>query len=110
MMRPVTEKESLRFLKTLIKNADLLGINWQNHRKASNISDSTYRFTSEILSLDSLIKMIEHKKVKNVYWHPSVAPPGKGIDGIALRYRVYVEYNLVKKQTRRRKKPATSSS
>ena len=102
-MRPVSEKESLRFLKTRIKNAELLGINWANHRPASNVSEDTYRFTAEMMSLDALIKMLEHQKVKNVYWHPSVAPPGKGVDGIALRYRVYVEYNKVRSRRRTRK-------
>jgi len=99
-MRPVTEKESLRFLKTRIKNSEILGINWLNHRAVPDISEDTYRFTAEMMSLDALIKMLEHKKVKNVYWHPSVAPPGKGVDGIALRYRIYVEYNKTRSRKR----------
>ena len=107
MMRPVSEKESLRFLKARVKNAEILGINWSNHRPAPRISEDTYRFTAEIMSLEVLIGMLEHKKVKNVFWHPSAAPPGAGIDGIALRYRIYVQYNKVRRRTRAKR--STSS-
>ena len=56
-------------------------------------SESVCEMTMEKMSLDALITLLEHPDVKNVYFHPSVAPPGSGVDGIALRYRVYFEFN-----------------
>ena len=68
---------------------EFLGINWNNFRKINDL----YQTTMEKMSLDALITLLEHPDVKNVYFHPSVAPPGSGVDGIALRYRVYFEFN-----------------
>jgi hypothetical protein len=41
------------------------------------------------------VHIMENEKVKNVYFHPSVAPSGKGNDPISLRYRLYIQYNKV---------------
>lgn len=95
MPRPVSEKESLRLLKTIFKGQDeFLGINWGNHRKA-DLAEDCYRITMNLLSLNTLIKLMENRKVKKVFFHPSAAPFGSGADGIALRYRLYIQYHKV---------------
>jgi hypothetical protein len=93
-MRKTTQVQSLRILKQIFKGQDdFLGINWENHRKVElEKNKNVYRITIEILSLEPILKLTEHERVKNVYWHPSYAPPGTGKDAIALRYRLYVEY------------------
>ena len=101
MPRSVTIKESLRTLKSIFgKDQTMLGINWDNHKKLEQKED-TYRITMNVISLSPIIKLMDHKRVKNVWWHPSAAPPGTAIDAIALRYRLYVQYHKV--ATRRRK-------
>ena len=90
----ITTAQSLKILKEAFRGTDKFhGINWENHRKADLKGlDNCYRITIEILSIDSILKLMEHDRVKNVFWHPSYSPPGAGVDAIALRYRLYVEY------------------
>ena len=45
-----------------------------------------------VISLEFIISLMEDSQVKNVYWNPSVPPPGGSVDSISLRYKVYVEY------------------
>ena len=45
-----------------------------------------------LISLEFLITLIEHELVKNVYFNPSVPPPGGTIDSISMRFKIYVEY------------------
>ena len=93
--RNVTEEESLSLLQSMVVDFDEdLGINWVNHRTLPG-KDDTFRVTAKALSLPSLVHIMENEKVKNVYFHPSVAPSGKGNDPISLRYRLYIQYNKV---------------
>jgi len=95
MSRSVTEEESLNFLKSIMSDyLGELGINWDNHKRMPKRGD-TFRITAEALSLPALIHLSDHEKVKNVYFHPSVSPPGKG-DVISMRYRLYVVYEKIK--------------
>ena len=41
-----------------------------------------------MISLDFIISLMEEEEVKNVYFNPSVPPPGSGIDRISLRYKI----------------------
>ena len=103
MPRSVTEKESLRTLKSILGKENLaMGINLANHRKVAH-AEGTYRITLDVISLAPVIKLMEHKIVKNVWWHPSASPPGAGPDGIALRYRLYVQYHNI--ATRKKSTP-----
>jgi len=90
--RNLTLEESLKIISPLVDKEPLLG--FKNHRKHS-IRDNTYRFTVELLSLEFLISLMEHKQVKNVFFNASFPPPGGSIDSISLRYKVYVEYYSV---------------
>ena len=91
--KKVTSAESLAILKGAFKGTDKFhGINWENHRKVNLNGLDCYRVTIEILSIDSILRLMEHDRVKNVFWHASYSPPGAGVDAIALRYRLYVEY------------------
>tara|TARA_Y100000592_G_scaffold101148_1_gene186026 strand:+ start:9965 stop:10285 length:321 start_codon:yes stop_codon:yes gene_type:complete len=92
-LQRTTAAQSLKILKEVYKGVDeFYGINWENHKKVSMGDKNCYRVTIEILSIDSILKLMEHDRVKNVFWHPSYSPPGAGVDAIALRYRLYVEY------------------
>ena len=37
---------------------------------------------------------MEDDAVKNVYFNPSVPPPGGTVDSISMRYKVYVQYHF----------------
>ena len=67
---------------------------FKNHRK-HNLKQNTFRFTIDLMSLEFLISLMEDERVKNVYFNPSVPPPGGTVDSISLRYKVYVEYEMV---------------
>ena len=87
----LTEEDSLRILKKYIRDENEI-LNFKNHKK-HNIRENTFRFTVDLMSLEFLISIMEDEKVKNVYFNPSVPPPGGSVDSISLRYKVYVEYN-----------------
>jgi hypothetical protein len=38
---------------------------------------------------------MEDPAVANVFFNPSIPPPGTGMDGISLRYKIYVEYHQI---------------
>ena len=88
--KELTEAQSLRILKKYAdKETDLL--NFKNHKKFDKRSN-TFRFTVDVISLEFLISIMEDERVKNVYFNPSVPPPGGSLDSISMRYKVYVEY------------------
>lgn len=88
----MNEKESKEIILRNIDEEASDIMEFKNHRK-HNILKNTYRFTVSLISLDFLISLMEEEKVKNVYFNPSAPPPGTGIDGISLRYKVYVQYH-----------------
>lgn len=87
----LTEEESLKILTKYIRDENEI-LNFKNHRK-HNIRENTFRFTVDLMSLEFLISIMEDEKVKNVYFNPSVPPPGGSVDSISLRYKIYVEYH-----------------
>ena len=89
--RDLTEEESIAIIEA-VADKDRGVININNHRKTKLLRSNTFRFTVDIISLDLLISLMEHKQVKNVYFNPSHPPPGGSVDSISLRYKVYVEY------------------
>lgn len=96
MARPrkktVTEDQSLKILKKYLDKSNASDIlNFKNHRK-HDIRPNVYRFTVDLISLEFLISIMEDELVKNVYFNPSIPPPGGSVDSISLRYKVYVEY------------------
>ena len=92
--RSITSKESLEFLKSVLAGFDHLGANLENHKKALRTQD-TYQFTIDKLSntIIERIKTWSSYNIKDVYYHPLVAPQGYGI---SLWYRIYVVYGKVK--------------
>ena len=92
--RSITSKESLEFLKSVLNGFEHLGANLDNHKKALRTQD-TYQFTIDKLSntIIERIKTWSDYDIKDVYYHPLVAPQGYGI---SLRYRIYVVYGKVK--------------
>ena len=92
--RDLTEEESWEIIQS-IASKDIDIMNLKNHRKVKILRNNTFRFTVDIISLDLLISLMEHKHVKNVYSNPSHPPPGGSTDSISLRYKVYVEYDQI---------------
>lgn len=86
-----TPEQSLKVLETYMNREENSVMNFKNHRK-HDLKRNTFRFTVDIISLEFLISLMEDENIKNVYFNPSVPPPGGSIDGISLRYKVYVEY------------------
>ena len=93
-LRELRAKESMTILSNYIKDEnEILG--FKNHRK-HNLKENTFRFTVDLMSLEFLISLMEDRRVRNVYFNPSLPPPGGTVDSISLRYKVYVEYEMVK--------------
>ncbi len=89
--KELTVEESLEVLTPYIEKEGNEIMNFKNHRK-HNLRPNVFRFTVDLISLEFIISLMEDEKVKNVYWNPSVPPPGGSIDSISLRYKIYVEY------------------
>ena len=90
--KELTEKESLSIIMKYINNLeDNEILNFKNHNK-HDIRPNVFRFTIDLISLEFLISIMEDENVKNVYFNPSIPPPGGAVDSISLRYKVYVEY------------------
>jgi len=86
----ITAKESLKVLEECFGN-EIEFLNLKNHKKSA-IRANTYQATINLMSIDILFALMEREVVKNVFFHPSAPPPGTHADGIAQRYRLYVEY------------------
>ena len=85
-------KKAKEIIKSVLKGREeFLKFSWGNFKSTVG-KRNMYQSTVEKISLDTLIELLEHPEIKNVYFHPSVAPPGHGTDGIALRYRIYFEF------------------
>jgi len=84
------EQESLA---TIEKYIDPF-LNFKNHYKV-NFQEDTYAFTVNFISLEFLISLMEDSNVKNVYFNASAAPPGEHLDGISMRYKVFVRYERI---------------
>tara|TARA_R100000005_G_scaffold95998_1_gene80006 strand:- start:62 stop:361 length:300 start_codon:yes stop_codon:yes gene_type:complete len=92
--RELTIDESLKVLEKYIQNENEI-LNFKNHRK-HDIRPNVFRFTVDLISLEFLIQLMEDDAVKNVYFNPSVPPPGGTVDSISLRYKIYVQYHRIK--------------
>jgi hypothetical protein len=92
-LRELRAKESMTILSNFIQEEnEILG--FKNHRK-HNLKKNTFRFTVDLMSLEFLISLMEDSRVKNVYFNAAIPPPGGSVDSISLRYKVYVEYEMV---------------
>lgn len=87
-----TLEESLEIISKYIEQEGNEILKFKNHRKYE-IRPNVFRFTVDLISLEFIISLMEDEEVKNVYWNPSVPPPGGSVDSISLRYKIYVEYN-----------------
>lgn len=91
-MIELTLKESEEIIKEII-GEEYKFLNYKNHRKHT-LDKNTFRFTIDFISLDFLLKAMEHAKIKDVFFNPSAPPPGGSVDGISLRYKVYLRYHF----------------
>tara|TARA_B110000467_G_C18120261_1_gene367427 strand:+ start:330 stop:614 length:285 start_codon:yes stop_codon:yes gene_type:complete len=92
-MRDITLEESYEVITRHLDIEDEF-INFKNHKRYER-RENTYRFTVNLVSLDFLIALMEEKSVDNVFFNPSVPPPGSTTEGVSLRYKVYVQYDKV---------------
>ena len=90
--RELTLEESAKVLEKYLKRESNKHLNFKNHRK-HNLDTNMFRFTLDLISLDFLISLIDDPSVKNVFFNPSIPPPGGSVDSISLRYKVYVQYH-----------------
>ena len=90
-VKEITIEESEKIITSYIGEEEGKAMDFKNHRKHP-LFKNTYRFTVSLISLDFLISLMEDDNIQNVYFNPSAPPPGTGIDGISLRYKVYVQY------------------
>jgi len=100
--RSITSRESLKFLQEKLDKFEYIGANFSNHKKTRGASD-TYQITVDKISNASISALLGSEWVKDVYYHPSMAPTGYGI---ALRYRLYVSYEKVPLKRSRSRKAA----
>ena len=91
-MAEITPQESIKLITSHISEQESKIMDFKNHRK-HKLLENTYRFTVSLISLDFLISLMEEPRVSNVYFNPSAPPPGTGVDGISLRYKIYVQYH-----------------
>ena len=98
--RSITSKESLKFMQEALEEFHYIGANWSNHKKTRQVDD-TYQITVDMISDGAISALLEHEWVKDVFYHPSMAPVGYGI---AMRYRLYVSYNKIPIRSRSRRK------
>ena len=73
------------------EDSEFIGVNWENFRNYEQLKNC-YSITIRVMSLNTLISVMEDSRVKKVFYHPSVAPPGAGMTTLALRYKLYVQY------------------
>ena len=94
-MRAVTEEESKEIISPFAEKEEFVIISDHRSFPYKGLDENFYRFTVNIMSLDLLISLMEHKKVKNVFFTPAAPGPGQGMDGISMNYRVYIQYHPV---------------
>ena len=92
-MRELTLEESYNIIVKHIDAEDKF-LNFKNHKKYNQLHN-TFRFTVDLVSLDFLVALMEEELVENVFFNPSAPPPGGALDGISMRYKIYVKYEEV---------------
>ena len=91
-LRDLTAEESISIIKKYVEEENDV-LNFKNHRKHP-LLENTFRFTLDLISLELIIQLMEDDQIKNIYFNPSIPPPGGSIDSISLRYKVYVQYHM----------------
>jgi hypothetical protein len=94
-MRPVSIEESLKIIEPLVKKEAFIKMNSHKPWPHKDMGENVYRFTINIMSLDLLIRIMEHEQVENVFFTAAAAAPGQGMDGVSMNYKVYVKYHPV---------------
>ena len=89
-MRSLTLEESHEIITRHIDIEDEF-LSFKNHKKFDS-KENTYRFTINLVSLDFLIALMEEESVENVFFSPSVPPPGSTTEGVSMRYKIYIQY------------------
>jgi hypothetical protein len=94
-MRAVTEEESKEIISPFAEKEEFVVISDHRPFPHKGLDENFYRFTVNIMSLDLLISLMEHEKVKNVFFTAAAPGPGQGMDGISMNYKVYIQYHPI---------------
>lgn len=89
--RDLTDQESFDTISKYLDGENEI-IQFSNHRKYSKLKN-TFRFTLNAISFRFLFNLMKDDSVSNIFLNPAMPPPGTGIDGASLRFKVYVEYH-----------------
>tara|TARA_R100001510_G_C7642172_1_gene199768 strand:- start:247 stop:537 length:291 start_codon:yes stop_codon:yes gene_type:complete len=95
-MRAITEQESRDIITPLTEKEKFVVVSDHRSFPYKGLDENFYRFTINIMSLDLLISLMEHEKVKNVFFTAAAPGPGQGMDGVSMNYKVYVQYHPIK--------------
>lgn len=94
-MRAITLEESREIIRPFEDKEEFVRISDHRPFPYKGLDENFYRFTVNIMSLDLLISLMEHEKVKNVFFTAAAPGPGQGMDGISMNYKVYIQYHPV---------------
>jgi hypothetical protein len=88
--RDLTIQESYDLIYKYLNGENIFSV-FSNHRKYNKLKN-TFRFTANAISVKHLLEIYNDEQVINVYYNPAMPPPGSGLDGASLRFKVYIEY------------------
>tara|TARA_Y100000114_G_C11696852_1_gene296440 strand:- start:517 stop:807 length:291 start_codon:yes stop_codon:yes gene_type:complete len=94
-MKAITKEESEKIIMSLADKQSFVNISDHRPFPYKGLDENFYRFTINIMSLDLLISLMEHEKVKNVFFTAAAPGPGQGMDGVSMNYKVYVQYHPI---------------
>lgn len=71
-------------------------LNLKNFRKVTRFQGqkpvNMYKFTVDLLLIELIFDLNSDEHVETVMWNASMPPPGSGIDGVSMRYKVYIQF------------------
>ena len=71
-------------------------LNLKNFRKVTRFQGqkpvNMYKFTVDLLLIELIFDLNSDENVETVMWNASMPPPGAGIDGVSMRYKVYIQF------------------
>ena len=91
--RNLTLLESENILRPLVEKEPFVKFGDHTEYSARDFGENVFRLIVNVISLDTLISIMEHKQVHNVYFTPTAPPPDFSVDGITMAYKLYIKYH-----------------
>ena len=92
-LRNLTLKESKEIIEPLILKEPFVKLGDYNAYPYRDFGPNVFRAIVNVISLDTLISIMEHPQVHNVYFVATAPPPEFGVDGITMAYKLYVKFH-----------------